>query len=136
MANFFLQLTGSLVEKLVIVKRLSCAFVLVVIEQVVRVEKLHKSSVDKVLHFPHPLAHHCDAKFGPDGFFVSSHHQRKEVSLRNVFNQGLLLNAVDQVVSNDWSFANCIHSCFGREVRLIFVRLDLNAVTACKNVRM
>lgn len=119
---------------------MDCSLVFVVVEQVVGVEDLHEGAVYVVLHLPNPGPVEGDAPLLSDAREVSSHQQRQEPTLRNVFLELRLAalrfgsNILIDVLSDEGSFSHCVDSGLGRE-RVSALRIfKRNAVAAGKHI--
>ena len=120
---------------------LECLRVVVLVEQVLRGEQLHETTIDVILHSPDPLPCKGNAELSAHGFTVSGHQQGQETCLRDIFVHRSTLDVADQVLGNDRALSDCIDTSLGREgtvrhlrVHCVGVGLHCYAITTCKDI--
>ena len=123
-----------IIKKFVVFKGNCSTFCFVVLVKVIGVKKLHEAQVNKVFHFPNPLANKGDPKFGSNRAFVGCHHKAKETTLGDILVQTLLFYVSYDVLSDDRSFSDSVDACLRREIWLMCVAFHCNAIAASENI--
>ena len=97
-------------EQPLVVERLSRAFLLVILKEVLRLKEAHERRVDVVLQVPNPTTCKGDSVFLPDRGTVASCKKSQKLALRHVVRKWFAIDKVDYVLCNDRSHSHCVNA--------------------------